>query len=58
MMMPKSFKDIHRWTNMIDLAVKECKSLALVKPGDGLVVTAGIPLGESNGINSIRLVTV
>ena len=58
MMMPKNFKDIARWTNMIDIAVKKAKSIGWVNKGDTLVVTAGIPLGQSNGINSIRIITV
>lgn len=58
MMMPKPFKDIHRWTEMIMQAVKESKRLELVNKKDIIVVTAGIPIGKSNGINSIRLVTV
>tara|TARA_B100000427_G_scaffold79973_1_gene65262 strand:+ start:20687 stop:22147 length:1461 start_codon:yes stop_codon:yes gene_type:complete len=58
MMMPKKFKDIYRWTDMITLAVKEAKFLGILKKGDTVVVTAGIPIGKSNGINSIRILTV
>jgi pyruvate kinase len=57
MMMPKTFKEIHRWTDMISQAVKEARSLGYITKGDALVVTAGIPIGESNGINSIRVIT-
>ena len=57
-MMPKAFADIHRWTDMIHLAVKRSKELNLLEKGDTIVVTAGIPIGRSNGINSIRIVTI
>ena len=43
---------------MITLAVKEAKLLGILKKGDTIVVTAGIPIGKSNGINSIRILTV
>tara|TARA_B100000427_G_scaffold326056_1_gene334013 strand:+ start:1866 stop:3326 length:1461 start_codon:yes stop_codon:yes gene_type:complete len=58
MMMPKKFDDIYRWTDMINLAVKEAKVQGYLKKGDTIVVTAGIPIGKSNGINSIRILTV
>ncbi|NDC83513.1 pyruvate kinase [bacterium] len=57
MMMPKAFLDIHRWTDMIHLAIQEAKHQTLVEKDDVLVVTAGIPIGQSNGINSIRVIT-
>ena len=58
MMMPKPFKKIHRWTDMIQLAIRHAKKLGMVKKGDTVVVPAGIPIGESSGINSIRLIKV
>jgi pyruvate kinase len=58
MMMPKKFKEIYRWTDMIRLAVSEAKRLKYLKKGDRIVVTAGIPIGESNGINSIRVIDI
>jgi len=58
MMMPKKFKEIYRWTDMIHLAVNEAKRLNYLKEGDRIVVTAGIPIGESNGINSIRVIDI
>lgn len=58
MMMPKSFKSIHRWTDMISQAVQQAKSFGYIAKGDTVVVTAGIPIGQSNGINSIRVITV
>ena len=58
MMMPKPFKEIEKWSDMIDLAVEEAVKLGLLKKGDNVVVTAGIPIGKSNGINSIRIITV
>ncbi|MDC0036644.1 pyruvate kinase [bacterium] len=58
MMMPKEFSDISRWTDMINLAVKEAVRLTWLKKGDTVIVTAGIPIGRSRGINSIRIITV
>lgn len=58
MLLTKTFKDIHRWTDMITLAVKQAKQLGIVQTGDLVVVAAGVPIGQSNGINSIRIVTV
>ena len=58
MMMPVIFKDIHRWTEMIKVAVDEALAIQLLQKGDMIVVTAGIPIGQSNGINSIRIVQV
>lgn len=57
LMMPKKFKDIYRWTDMISLALEEAIELGILKKGDTVVVTAGIPIGKSNGINSIRILT-
>ncbi len=53
----KKYEHIHRWTDMIHLAIKDAKSLGIVGYGDKVVVIAGIPIGQS-GINSIRVVTV
>lgn len=58
MMMPLAFSSIHRWTEMINFAVEEAVKQKLLKTNDIVVVTAGIPIGKSHGINSIRLVTV
>ena len=58
MMMPKMYSDIHRWTDMIKIAVKHALNLEWVEKGDRIVVTAGIPIGQSNGINSIRIINI
>jgi len=58
LLLPKKFEDIHRWTEMITVAVKQSEKIALIQKGDTVVVTAGIPIGQSNGINSIRIITV
>ena len=57
-MMPKLFSEIYRWTDMISLAVKQSEKQGYVEKGDCVVVTAGIPIGRSNGINSIRIINV
>ncbi len=58
MMMPKMYSDIQRWTDMIKIAVKHALNLEWVSKGDRIVVTAGIPIGQSNGINSIRIINI
>ncbi|RAP29870.1 pyruvate kinase [Candidatus Marinamargulisbacteria bacterium SCGC AG-414-C22] len=58
MMMPTMYSEIHRWTDMINIAVKHALHLNLLKKGDTVVVTAGIPIGKSNGINSIRIIEI
>ncbi len=52
------FSEIYRWTDMIYLAVKQSEIQGHVEKGDCVVVTAGIPIGRSNGINSIRIINV
>ena len=58
MLLPKKFKDITRWRDMINLAVTQCEKFGYLSKGDVAVITAGIPIGQSNGINSIRIITV
>lgn len=58
LLLPKEFSAIARWTDMISLAIKKAKKIGYLKTGDVVVVTAGIPIGISNGINSIRILTV
>ena len=57
-LLPKKFKDIYRWTDMINMGIREAKARDLIDKDDRLIVTAGRPIGVSHGINSIRLVTV
>ena len=54
----KKFKDIHRWRDMISVTVEQAKAESLLFKGDKLVVLAGIPIGLSGGLNSIRLINV
>ena len=58
LLLEKKFSNIHRWTEMIRLAVKQSLAHGYCVKGDTLVVLAGIPIGQSNGINSIRVITV
>ena len=58
LLMPKDFKDIVRWRDMIDLFIGIAQKKKIVKENDKLVVLAGIPIGTSGGLNSIRLVSV
>ena len=56
--MPKDFVDIVSWTDMIKIAVDKAVALGYLEKGDCVIVTAGIPIGQSNGINSIRIIRV
>ena len=56
--MPKPFNDIKSWTRMIDIAIRDGKEQSLLESGDKVVVTAGIPIGQPGGTNSIRMVDV
>ena len=58
LLLPKKYKQIHRWTDMINIALKAGIKKNIFSKGDIVVITAGIPIGESNGINSIRIVEV
>lgn len=58
LMMPVPFCGIRRWTEMINLAIEEAKRIGYLKVNQKIVVTAGRPIGISNGINSIRIVTI
>lgn len=57
-MMPVPFTNIERWTEMINLAIEEAKRTGYIKINQKVVVTAGRPIGISNGINSMRIVTI
>ena len=58
LLMPTKFLDIVSWTDMINLAVEEAVNLNWLNKGDCVIVTAGIPIGRSNGINSIRIINI
>ena len=58
LLMPKPFKRIKTFTDMIRLCLKAAKKKGYLSKGDTVVVTAGLPIGESSGINSIRIVDV
>ena len=42
--------------NTSDAAVKAAKETGIVKTGDKVVITAGVPLGVSGTTNQIRVV--
>ncbi|MEK9658208.1 MAG: pyruvate kinase [bacterium] len=58
LLLGKKYKNIMRWTDMIRLAVRQSLDLGYIEKGDVMVVLAGIPIGQTNGINSIRVITV
>ncbi len=55
-MMPKKFSKITLWMDMITLAIAAGKERNMLANDDTLVVTAGVPIGQSNGTNSVRVV--
>jgi len=57
-LMPIPFSDIQGWSKMIEVAVELNKELGLLRKGDRVVVTAGIPIGLPGGTNSIRMITI
>ncbi len=52
----KPYHEINEWRNMITLGIKNILGNGWIEKNDKLVVTAGIPIGQSGGVNSIRLV--
>jgi pyruvate kinase len=57
-MLTKRFADIHRWRDMIALGIAQTEACGYIAQGDVLVITAGIPINQAGGINSIRIQTV
>lgn len=57
-MMTTPFSQILLWSEMIEIAVSVSKKRNLLSKGDVVLVTAGLPIGKTNGINSIRIITV
>lgn len=58
LLIKRNFSDISRWRDMIKEMIVEAKANKLIEKDQKLVVLAGIPIGESGGLNSIRLVNV
>lgn len=58
LLLEAKFAKIQSWSRMIEIAVKDLLEKNLLKTGDKLVVTAGIPIGVSGGTNSIRMITI
>ncbi|MDA8575647.1 pyruvate kinase [Candidatus Marinamargulisbacteria bacterium] len=58
LMLTKRFADIHRWRDMIALGIAQAEACGYIAQGDVLVITAGIPINQAGGINSIRIQTV
>lgn len=57
-LLPKPFEALESWGKMISLAIQLSKEKGFMKKGDKLVVTAGIPIGQPGGTNSIRMLDV
>jgi len=57
-MMPQPFSEIKSWARMIDVAIRYAKMQGLMEVGDKVVITAGFPIGQPGGTNSIRMVIV
>ncbi|RAP34306.1 pyruvate kinase [Candidatus Marinamargulisbacteria bacterium SCGC AG-439-L15] len=57
-LMVEPFVKIQSWSKMIELAIQKSFKEKLIKKGDRVLVTAGIPIGQSGGTNSIRMIDV
>jgi pyruvate kinase len=57
-LVPKKFSQIHRWRDMIKLALEQAKQYVLLKPTDEIVAIAEIPIERGIGPNSIRIIKV
>ena len=45
------------YTEMVDQAVAQALAADYVKPGETLVVVAGVPFGQAGSTNNLRVVT-
>ncbi|MBX9712108.1 MAG: pyruvate kinase [Xanthobacteraceae bacterium] len=50
--------EISTYDEMVSQAAAHAKSSGLAKPGDCIVVVAGVPFGKSGSTNNLRVVTV
>ncbi|QCI64851.1 pyruvate kinase [Phreatobacter stygius] len=50
--------EVSDYSQMVDQAVAQALAADYVKPGETLVVVAGVPFGQSGSTNNLRVVTV
>ncbi|MBM3602762.1 MAG: pyruvate kinase, partial [Alphaproteobacteria bacterium] len=55
---PQVIEDIHNFDEMVDTAKKFALANQLAARGDTIVVTAGVPFGQSGATNVLRIVTI
>ena len=50
--------DVSNYGEMVAQAVAQAKAVEFAKPGETIVVVAGVPFGKAGSTNNIRVVTV
>jgi pyruvate kinase len=55
---PVHTQDVSNFSEMVENACKLCQQDGLGKPGDSLVVTAGVPFGTPGNTNVLRLARI
>ncbi|MBN1366327.1 MAG: pyruvate kinase [Dehalococcoidales bacterium] len=48
-------RKITRVSNMFETAVVQCRNLKIVKPGDLIIITGGIPIGQAGTTNMLKV---
>jgi pyruvate kinase len=55
---PLRVQDATSMSEMVEIAVRAAQAEGFAGPGDEVVVTAGVPLGQAGTTNSLRVATV
>ena len=51
-------EDVTTYKEMVAQAVAQAKAVEFAKPGEAIVVVAGVPFGKAGSTNNLRVVTV
>jgi pyruvate kinase len=51
-------QDAHNTTEMVSIACTTIKDKKLAKPGDAIVITAGVPFGNAGSTNLLRIAKI
>ena len=57
-LIPEIVEEQQDTDKLIDSAISKSLEMGIIKPGDLVVVTAGVPLGVSGNTNMMRVETV
>ena len=55
---PRHTDDAHNFADMVQRAVRIVRQEKLAKPGERLVITAGVPFGTPGATNILRIAHV